>query len=53
MLSASPFLGFAVTPVEKRVFLLIVTTIPNAMLRMATTAATVQKAASGRRKSPP
>ena len=46
------FLGLAVTTVRKRVFLLVVTTIPNAMLRMATTAATVQKAAVGRRKSP-
>ena len=47
------FLGLAVTPVRKRVFLLIVATIPNAMLCMTTTAATVQKAAVGRSKSPP
>jgi len=42
-----------VPPVRKRVFLLVVATIPNAMLSMATTAATVQKAAVGRSKSPP
>ena len=53
MLSASPFLGFAVTPVGKRVFLLVITTIPNAMRRMATTAGMVKKAAVGRSKSPP
>ena len=47
------FWGVTVPPVRKRVFLLIVTTIPNAMLRMTTTAATVQKAAVGRSKSPP
>ena len=47
------FLGVAVTPVGKLVFLLVVTAIPNAMLRMTTTAATVQKAAFGRSKSPP
>ena len=47
------FLGLAVTPVGKRVFLLAVTVIPNTMLRMTTTAATVQKAAGGRKKSPP
>ena len=47
------FLGVAVTPVGKRVFLLGVATNPNAMLRMTTTAATVQKAAVGRKKSPP
>ena len=41
------------TPVGKRVFLLIVATIPNAMLRMTTTAGMVQKAAVGRSKSPP
>ena len=39
--------------VGKRVFLLVVTTIPNAMRRMATTAAMVKKAAFGRSKSPP
>ena len=47
------FLGVAVTSVGKQVFLLIITTIPNAMLCMTTTAATVQKAAGGRSKSPP
>ena len=49
----SAFLGVAVTSVGKQVFLLIITTIPNAMLCMTTTAATVQKAAGGRSKSPP
>ena len=43
----------AVTPVGKRVFLLVVATTPNAMLCMTTTAATVQKAAVVRKKSPP
>ena len=47
------FGGKAVTPVGKRVFLLVVTTIPNAMLCMTTTAGMVQKAALGRSKSPP
>ena len=47
------FLLTAVTPVGKRVFLLVITTIPNAMRSMATTAATVKKAAVGRSKSPP
>ena len=47
------FLWLSVTPVGKQVFLLVVTTIPNAMRRMATTAATVQKAAFGRSKRPP
>ena len=47
------FLGVAVTSVGKRVFLFIITTIPNAMLCMTTTAATVQKAAVGRKKRPP
>ena len=46
------FLGKAVTPVGKRVFLLVVATIPNAMLCMTTTAGMVQKAAGGRSKSP-
>ena len=41
------------TPVGKLVFLLVVPTIPNAMLCMTTTAGTVQKAAVGRKKSPP
>ena len=49
----SAFLVTVMTPVGKQVFLLVVTTIPNAMRRMATTAATVQKAAFGRSKSPP
>ena len=47
------FLGLSVTPVGKRVFLLVITTIPNAMRRMATTAGMVKKAAVGRSKSPP
>ena len=47
------FLGVAVTPVGKRVFLLVVATIPNAMLCMTATAGMVQKAAVGRKKSPP
>ena len=41
------------TSVGKQVFLLVVATIPNAMRCMATTAATVKKAAFGRSKSPP
>ena len=47
------FLGLAVTPVGKLVFLLVVATIPNAMRCMTTTADMVQKAAGGRKKSPP
>ena len=47
------FLWLSVTPVRKRVFLLVVATITNAMLRMTTTAGMVQKAAGGRSKSPP
>ena len=47
------FLGLSVTPVGKQVFLLVVPAIPNAMLCMTTTAATVQKVAFGRKKSPP
>ena len=47
------FLWLSVTPVGKRVFLLVVATIPNAMLCMTTTAGMVQKAAVGRKKSPP
>ena len=47
------FLWLSVTPVGKRVFLHGVAAIPNAMLCMTTTAATVQKAAVGRKKSPP
>ena len=47
------FLLSAVTPDGTRVFLLVITTIPNAMRRMATTAGMVKKAAVGRSKSPP
>ena len=47
------FLGVSVMSVGKRVFLLVITTIPNAMRRMATTAGMVKKAAVGRSKSPP
>ena len=47
------FLWLSVTPVGKRVFLLAVATIPNAMLCMTTTAGMVQKAAVARSKSPP
>ena len=36
------FLLTAVTPVGKRVLLLVITTIPNAMRRMATTAGMVK-----------
>ena len=43
----SAFLGLAVTPVRKRVFLLAITVITNVMHCMTTTAITVQK--SGRR----
>ena len=43
----------AVPTVGKRVFLLAVATIPNAMLCMTTTAGMVQKAAFGRSKRPP
>ena len=46
-------LGLLVTPDGKRVFLFVVTNTSNAMLRMTTTAVTVQKAAVGRPKSPP
>ena len=46
-------LGLLVTPDGKRVFLFVVTNTSNAMLRMTTTAVTVQKAATGRSKSPP
>ena len=49
----SAFLWVAVTAVGKQVFLLIITTIPNAMLCMTATAATVQKAAFGLKKRPP
>ena len=47
------FLWLSVTPVGKLVFLLVVATIPNAMLCMTTTSVMVQKAAFGRSKSPP
>ena len=47
------FLWLSVTAVGKRVFLLVVAAIPNAMLCMTTTAGIVQKAAVGRKKSPP
>ncbi len=47
------FLVTVVTPVGKRVLLFVVTTLPNAMLRITTTAGMVQKAAMGRSKSPP
>ena len=47
------FLWLSVTAVGKLVFLRVVATIPNAMLCMTTTAATVQKAAFGRSKCPP
>ena len=47
------FLWLSVTAVGKRVFLLVVAAIPNAMLCMTTTAGMVQKAAFGRSKSPP
>ena len=47
------FWGLSGTPVGKRVFLIVVAAIPNAMLCMTTTAATVQKAAFGRKKRPP
>ena len=47
------FWGVAVMTVRKRIFLLTVTTIPNAMLCMTATAGMVQKAAGGRSKSPP
>ena len=48
----SAFLGVAVTPGGKLFFLRVVAAIPNAMLCMTATAATVQKAAVGRSKSP-
>ena len=47
------FLWLSVTAVGKLVFLLVVAATTNAMLCMTTTAATVQKAAFGRSKSPP
>ena len=47
------FLWLSVTPVGELVLLLVVATIPNAMLCMTTTAGMVQKAAFGRKKRPP
>ena len=47
------FLWLSVTAVGKQVFLLVVAATPNAMLCMTTTAGMVQKAAVGRKKSPP
>ena len=47
------FLWLTVTPVGKRVFLIVVAAIPNAMLCMTITAGMVQKAAVGRKKNPP
>ena len=47
------FLWLSVTAVGKLVFLLVIASIPNAMLCMTPTAAMVQKAAFGRSKSPP
>ena len=47
------FLWLSVTAVGKRVFLRVVAAIPNAMLCMTTTVGMVQKAAGGRKKSPP
>ena len=39
------FWGLSATPVGKRIFLLVVSTIPTSMLCMTTTAGMVQKAA--------
>ena len=47
------FWGLSGTPDGKRVFLIVVAAIPNAMLGITTTAGMVQKAASGRKKRPP
>ena len=47
------FLVTVATPVGKRISLLVITTITNAMRCMATTAGMVKKAAVGRSKSPP
>ena len=46
------FLWLSVTPVGKRVFLRVVSTIPTVMRCMTPSATTVKKAASGRSKSP-
>ena len=45
--------ALVITPVGKRVFLPIVTTITTVMRGMTPAAATVKKAALGRSKSPP
>ena len=45
--------ALVVTPVGKRVFLLIVTTLTTVMRGMTPAATTVKKAALGRSKSPP
>ena len=45
--------ALVVTPVGKRVFLLVVTTVTTVMHSMTPAAATVKKAAVGRSKSPP
>ena len=45
--------ALVVTPVGKRVFLLIVTTVTTVMRGMTPAATTVKKAAFGRSKSPP
>ena len=47
------FLVTVAMPVGKRIFLIVITTITNAMRCMATTAGMVKKAAVGRSKSPP
>ena len=47
------WVALVVTPVGKRVFLLIVTTITTVMHSMTPAATTVKKAALGRSKSPP
>ena len=47
------FLWLLVTAVGKQVFLRVVAATPNVMLCMTITAATVQKAAGSRSKSPP
>ena len=45
--------ALVVTPVGKRVFRLVVTTVTTVMRGMTPAAATVKKAAVGRSKSPP
>ena len=44
--------GLEPMSVGKRVFLLVIVTIPTVMRRMTTASPTVQKAACGRKKSP-